>query len=122
MKVRLLTLELNLILNNQGLILVVNLLGELGRDGMVSGGVLDHQTLVALNALQHGGLLDRPFTDVGPILLRLGILLLRVGGSPSGVPVVRELLQEWSLKASGLVYCQQSRNLRDCGNRAGNVR
>lgn len=72
---------------------------------MVSGGVLDHQTLIALNALQHGGLLNRPGTDVGPILVRLRILLLRVRRRPSGVPVISELLEEWSLEASRLVCC-----------------
>jgi hypothetical protein len=89
-------------LNNEGLALVVNLLGELGRDGVVRSGVLQHQTLVALNALEDGGLLDGPLSNVGPVLLRLGILLLGVRWSPSLLPVVGELLQEGSFEGGGL--------------------
>lgn len=48
----LLTLEFGLVLNNQGLALVVNGLGELGRDGVVSSLVLENKTLVALDTAQ----------------------------------------------------------------------
>lgn len=100
-----LTLKLDLILNNEGLALVVNLLGELGRDGMVSSGVLDNETLVALNSLVDDGLLDGPLADVGPFLTLLfgaGRVLLRVRGLPSLVPVVGELLKEVGLDGGGL--------------------
>jgi hypothetical protein len=76
-----LTLRLDLVLNNQGLALVVNLLGELGGDGVVGSGVLYDQTLVTIDTLEDGGLLDSPFANVGPIILRL-VVLLRVGRLP----------------------------------------
>lgn len=78
----LLTLQLDLILDHQGLVLVVDLLGELGGDSVMGRRVLDHETLVALNTLQDGGFLDRPGANVGPVLIRLGVLLLGVGGGP----------------------------------------
>lgn len=100
-----LTLELDLVLDNEGLALVVNLLGELGRDGMVSSGVLDNETLIALHSLVDDGLLDGPLADVGPFLTLLvgaGRVLLRVRGLPSLVPVVGELLKEVGLDGGGL--------------------
>ena len=45
-------LELCLVLDNQSLVGVVNGLGELGRDGVVSGLVLENQTLVTLNTAE----------------------------------------------------------------------
>lgn len=98
---RRLTLELDLILDNESLALVVNLLGELGRDGVVSSRVLDNKTLVTLHALVDLGLLDSPLADVGPFLLVLAVLL-GVGRVPSGLPVVGELLKERSLEGGGL--------------------
>lgn len=95
-------LRLDLILDNQGLALVVNLLGELGRDGVVSSRVLDNQTLVTLHSLEDGGLLNSPFANKRPVLIGLGVDLLRVRGLPPGLPVVGELLQEGSLERSGL--------------------
>jgi hypothetical protein len=93
------TLELDLILNNEGLALVVNLLGELGRDGMMSCGVLDHKTLVTFHALVDMRLLDSPFSYVCPFLILVGTLrvLLGVGRLPSRFPVVGELLDEVTL-------------------------
>lgn len=91
-------LRLDFILDHQGLALVVNLLGELGRDGMVSGRVLHNQTLVTLHSLENGGLLNSPLADKGPVLIRLGVDLLRVRGLPPGLPVVGELLQERGLE------------------------
>jgi hypothetical protein len=90
------TLQLDLILDDKSLALVVNLLGEFGRNGMVSGSVLHHQTLIPFNALEDGGLFNRPLADVGPVLIRLGVLLFGVGWSPSAIPVISKLLQERS--------------------------
>ncbi|GKT83306.1 hypothetical protein Ct61P_01156 [Colletotrichum tofieldiae] len=92
-------LELNFILDNEGLALVVNLLGELGRDGVVSSRVLDNKTLVALDALVDGGLLNSPFADVGPFLIVLGVFL-GVGRAPASLPVVGELLKEGGLEGA----------------------
>ena len=50
-------LRLHLILDNKGFTLVVNLFGEFGRDGVVSGRILDDQALVALDSLEDGRLL-----------------------------------------------------------------
>ena len=95
-------LRLDLVLHHKGLALVVNLLGELGRDGVVSGRVLDDQTLVALNTLKDGGFLDCPLANVGPVLVGLGVILLCVRALPPGLPVVGELLKEGSLKSGRL--------------------
>lgn len=105
------TLELGLVLNNQSLALVVNLLGELGGDGVVSGLVLDNQALVALHSLVDGGLLDGPLADVRPLLLLLACaleVLLCVGRLPSCLPVIGELLKEWTLEVCGLGNCKQA--------------
>lgn len=91
------TLRLDLILDNQGLAGVVDLGGELGGDGVVSGLVLQDETLVALNALEDGRLLNRPLAHVRPILIALCVLALSVRWSPSRLPVVGELFKEWSL-------------------------
>lgn len=67
---------------------------------MVSSLVLDDETLVALNALEDGRLLNGPGADVGPFLL--GVFLLRVRNLPAVFPVVGELLEERSLDGSRL--------------------
>ena len=85
-------LGLDLILDHQGLALVVDLLGELGGNGVVRGRVLDDQTLIAFNTLEDGRLFDSPLTDVGPVLLGLGVVLLGAGTLPPGLPVISELL------------------------------
>lgn len=108
-----LTLKLHLVLNNEGLALVVNLLGELGRDGVVSGGVLDDKTLVALNSLVLVGLLNSPLANVGPFLFLLSLVgaasvLLGVRRLPSRLPVIGELLQEVRLDGGRL----RNENLR----------
>lgn len=95
-------LGLDLILDNQCLALVVDLLGELGGDRVVSSWVLDNKTLVALNSLEDSGLLNRPLADVSPVLIGLGVILLGVGTLPAGLPVISELLQEGSLEGSRL--------------------
>ena len=66
------------VLNDERLGLEVNGLRECSRDGVVGSWVLDNQTLVALNGLEDGGLLNSPLTNVSPVLFRLGVLLLRV--------------------------------------------
>ena len=53
-----LTLKFDLVLDNQVLVLGVNRLRELGRDGMVSSLVLDNETFVAFHALQNHWFLD----------------------------------------------------------------
>lgn len=72
---------------------------------MVSSGVLDDETLVALHSLEDGGLLDGPLPNIGPFLALLvgsGRALLRVRGLPSLLPVVGELLKEVGLDGGGL--------------------
>lgn len=98
-------MELDLILDNEGLALVVNLLGELGRDGMVSSWVLDHQALVALHSLEDMWLLYSPLSDVRPFFIFVGALgvLLGVGRLPAGVPAICELLDEVTLDGGRLV-------------------
>lgn len=95
-------LRLDLILHNKGLALVVNLLGELGRDSVMGGRVLDNQTLVAHHTGEDGGLLDSPLANVRPVLLRLRVVLLSVRALPPGFPVIGELLQEGGLESRGL--------------------
>ena len=87
-----LTLRLDLILNHQRLALVINFLGELGGDGVVSGRILHNETLVALDSLENGGLFDGPITDISPVILRLRVLFFGVGRDPSGIPAFGELL------------------------------
>lgn len=72
------TLKLDLVLNDEGLVLVVDLLRELGGDGVVSGLVFEHETLVALNALENTGLLNGPGADIRPFLLGGLVVLLCV--------------------------------------------
>ena len=69
---------------------------------MVGSSVLHDQTLVAIDTLEDGGLLNSPFANKRPVLIGLGVDLLRVRGLPPGLPVVGELLQEGSLERSGL--------------------
>jgi hypothetical protein len=89
-------------LYNKGVALVIDGLGELGGDGVVSSLVLDDQSLVALHALQNRGLLNGPCADVCPLLV-IGLdILLRVRRLPSVLPVVCELLEERRLELGGL--------------------
>lgn len=99
---RLLTLKLHFILDNEGLALVVDGLGEFGRNGVVSGLVLDDQTVVSLNALENGRLLNGPGTDVSPFFLAVLDVLLSGRWLPPRFPVVGELFQEGSFQGSGL--------------------
>jgi hypothetical protein len=102
-----LTLQLNLILNHQGLALGVNLLGKLGRDGVMGSDVLDNEALVTLHALVDGGLLNRPLADVRPFLVAGGVLL-GVRRLPPLLPVAGELLKERGLELGGLVSMRVS--------------
>jgi len=45
---------------------------------MVSSRVLDHKTLVAQDAWEDGGLFNRPFSNIGPVLVTFGVFLLGV--------------------------------------------
>lgn len=93
-----LTLELDFVLNDERLALVINGLGELRRNCMMGGGVLDNESLVAFHTLEDGGLLDCPLADVGPLLFLVSLrLLLGVGWLPSSVPTVGKLFQEIGL-------------------------
>jgi len=98
-------LELDLILDDKILALVVDGFSELGRDGVVSSWVLHHKTLVASNARVYGGLLYRPLADVGPVLIRLRVLLLCMRRLPPCLPVVGELFEEGSFQVGGLCKC-----------------
>jgi hypothetical protein len=69
----------------------------------MGGGVLDDQALVALDALEHRGLLDGPLADVRPLLFGGLVVLLGVRLFPSLVPVVGELLEERGLQLGGLL-------------------
>jgi hypothetical protein len=125
-----LTLKLHLILNDKGVILVVDSLVKLGGNGMVSSLVLDDETLVALNTLQDGGLLDGPVTDVCPFLIVGLDVLLGVRGLPPGLPVVCELFKERCLECGGLCTSSEQASSRaleyktycECGLRDGRGR
>lgn len=95
-----LTLELGFVLDNQGVVLVADGLGELGGDGVVSCLVLEHKTLVSLNRVELLWLFHRPGTNILPFFL--SALLLRMRHLPPGLPVVGELLKEGSLQGNGL--------------------
>lgn len=99
-----LTLKLNLVLDNKGLTLVVKLLGELGRDGMMSSRVLDNETLVTFHALELNGLLNGPLANIGPLLFlfRASGVLLGMGWLPTLLPAIGELLEEVRLDGAGL--------------------
>lgn len=106
------TLWLDFVLDNKSFALVVNLLGELGGDGVMSGGILQHQTLIALDTLEHGGFFDGPLPDVSPVFVRGGIFLLGMGRSPSLIPVIGELLQEGSFEGGRLKRAARSADVQ----------
>jgi hypothetical protein len=100
------TLKLDLILGNKGLALVVDLGGELGRDGVVSGRVLDNKSLVTVDTLIRDRLLNSPLANICPFLLflvRASRVLLGSGWLPPLVPTVGELLEEIGLESGGLI-------------------
>ena len=91
-----LTLKFDLILDNEGLSLVVDLLGEFGRNSMMSCGVLDNKPLVTFHALEDMGFFYSPFSNVCPFLILVRALgvLLGVRWLPSCLPTICELLDE----------------------------
>ena len=96
-------MQLHLVLDDESLALVVDLLGKLGRDGVMLGGILHHQAHVAFNALQDMGLLSGPDSIIHPLdvilpVLLLG-LLLGMRSQPSRVPAFCKLLEEWSFES-----------------------
>lgn len=103
-----LTLRLHLILNHQSLALVVNLLGELGGNGVVSCDILHHETLVAFHSLENGRFFNGPFTDKSPLILGLGVLLLSLGRDPSRFPALGELFQERRFQGCRLLLTKVS--------------
>jgi hypothetical protein len=70
------SLELDLVLDDEGVIFVGNGLLKFAGDGVVGSLVLEDETLVALDTAKNGGLLDGPLAVVSPLLL--GALLLSV--------------------------------------------
>ncbi len=95
-------MELDFVLDYQGLVLVVDLFVEFGGNGMMGRGILDDKAFVAINGFQHMRLLDGPFSDIGPILVCLRVLFLGVRWLPSRVPIVGKLFEEWSFDVCGL--------------------
>ncbi len=95
------TLELDLVLDHQSLALGVDLLRELGRDGVVGSRVLDDKTSITLNSLVDSRLLNSPLADVGPLLIALDVLL-GVGRLPPLLPALGELFYEWPLDLARL--------------------
>lgn len=92
-----LTLHLDLVLNNEGLSLVVNLLGEFGRNGVMGSCVLDNETFITLHTLEDVGLLYSPFSNISPfffLFARTLCVFLGVGWLPSCFPVIGELFNE----------------------------
>lgn len=102
------TLKLDFVLDYERLLLGINGLGELGRDGVVSSLVLENQALVTFDTLVDGGLLDLPVANKGPLFLSVAALgvdfLFGVRCLPSCGPVVGELLKEWGFEAGGLFF------------------
>lgn len=89
-------MKLNLVLNNKGFILVVNFLWEFGGDCMMSGLVLDDETLITNHAIEDGWLLDVPLSNIGPFFFGGLVILLCARNFPSSLPVVGELFKERS--------------------------
>jgi hypothetical protein len=95
-------LKLHLVLYNQSLAFVVNLGGKFGGDGMMGGRVLDDKTFVPVHTRVDCWLLYGPLSDVGPVLVTLGILFLGVGNLPSCLPVISELFEEGGFESGRL--------------------
>jgi hypothetical protein len=88
-------LQLNFILNNQGLPLWIDGLLELGGDGMMGSLVLNDQAFVALHPLEDTWLLNGPIANVGPFFgCILFFFLLSVRWLPPRIPIISELLKE----------------------------
>ena len=94
------SLEFDLILHHERLALVVDGLGEFGRNGVMSGFVLEHETLVAGHSFENGWLFDVPGSDVLPFFL--GVFLFGMGSLPPIGPAFSELLEERCFEICGL--------------------
>ncbi len=68
-------LKLDLVLNDQSLTLVIDCRGKFCGNGMMSSRVLDNKPFVARNTWKDLGLLDRPFSNILPVLISLGVFL-----------------------------------------------
>ena len=102
-------MKLDLILNNKGVFLVVDLLGKFGGDGMMSCWILYYQTLILLNGLEDMGLLNSPLANVCPFFGSLGIFFLGMRWLPACFPVIRELFKEFGFDFGRL--CESVRAL-----------
>ena len=89
-------LVLHFVLDNQGLLLEVDRLGEGCKDGVVGGLALRNETLVALNEGARR-VFDRPLTDIAEGLAADGGLLRCLRRCPPARPVIRELFKEGCL-------------------------
>jgi hypothetical protein len=98
------TLKLDLVLYNKTLALGVDLLREDGGNGVVSGRVFHNETFVTIQTLEDDGFLDSPLANIGPFFLGTLHVFLGVRGLPSFLPVICELLKEFSLEVGRLSY------------------
>lgn len=71
---------------------------------MVGCGVLHNKTLVTVHAFEDMWFFDRPLSNISPILFGLGILFLRMGWGPSGLPVICKLFEERGFESSWLPF------------------
>ena len=60
----------------------------------MSSWVLYDETLVSLNTFENVRFLNRPFTNVCPLFISLGIFLLGVGRLPPRIPTICKLFEE----------------------------
>ena len=111
-------MKFDLILNDKGLALVINLLGEFRRNGMMGSCVLYDQTLIALHSLVHVWFFDGPFTDVCPflVLVRTLGILLGVRWLPSCLPIICELFDKVTLDLGRLFEKMLVSNCRPARN------
>ena len=79
---------------------------------MVSSRILDDKALVASDARKHSRLFNSPLSNIGPVLVGFGVLLLGVRRSPPRLPVVGELLEERGFEVGGLGNVSAVRLLR----------
>lgn len=67
-------------------------------------GVLDNKAFIPFDSLEDMRFLDSPLTNVGPLLIRLGVLLLGVRWLPSRLPIISKLFEEWSFDRGWLDF------------------
>lgn len=73
-------------MDHKSVVLVINDLGKLGRDGVVSCRVFHDKPLVTLHPLVDVRLFDGPFSNIRPLLIA-SVLLLGVGRLPASFPI-----------------------------------